>query len=158
MLQHTLIFCICLFILTPVHAENSKPASEAGVKQLMQTTGASRMTQQLAKQMLPMLKKLAPDAPDSFWDDFLQQINQEEIFQMIVPIYQKYLTETDIQAINDFYQTPAGQKLISVQPQISRESMIAGQLWGQKIAKDLISKYQKLQDEKSVDFNDILEE
>ncbi|MBD3612440.1 MAG: DUF2059 domain-containing protein, partial [Hydrogenovibrio crunogenus] len=38
-----------------------------------------------------------------------------------------------------------GQRLSRVQPQISKESMVAGQLWGQKIAQKVIQKYQQQQ-------------
>lgn len=148
----TLLLVISMSFSGMVSADE-QPATEESVKQLMQSTGASRMTRQLAQQMLPMLKKLAPDAPESFWQDFMQEINQDEIYKLVIPIYQKYLTESDLQAINDFYQTPAGQKLIQVQPNIARESMMVGQAWGQKIAKKLITKYQKLQAEQASEPN-----
>lgn len=139
--------------LTPLYAqsESAQPATKESIQTLMQTTGAENMAQQMASQIIPMLKKLVPEAPDRFWDDFFKEINAEQINELIIPIYQKYLTEQDVQAINAFYQSPAGQKLIRVQPQISKESMIAGQLWGQQIAEKVIAKYkqQKQQQEKA---------
>ena len=139
--------------LTPFYAqsENAQPATKESIQTLMQTTGAENMAQQMATQIIPMLKKLVPEAPDRFWDDFFKEINAEQINELIIPIYQKYLTEQDVQAINAFYQSPVGQKLIRVQPQISKESMIAGQLWGQQIAEKVIAKYkqQKQQQEKA---------
>lgn len=133
--------------LMPIYAwsETPKPASKESIQTLMQTTGAENMAQQMASQIIPMLKKLVPEAPDSFWDDFFKEINAEQINELVIPIYQKYLTEQDVQAINAFYQSPAGQKLIRVQPQISKESMVAGQLWGQQIAQKVIKKYQQQQ-------------
>lgn len=133
--------------LTPLYAlsEDAQPASKESIQTLMQTTGAANMAKQMSVQIIPMLKKLVPEAPDSFWEDFFKEINAEQINELIIPIYQKYLTEQDVQAINAFYQSPVGQKLIRVQPQISKESMVAGQLWGQKIAQKVIQKYQQQQ-------------
>lgn len=138
-----------LLCLTPVYAsaESSQPASKESIQTLMQTTGAENMAKQMASQIIPMLKKLVPEAPESFWEDFFKEINAEQINELIIPIYQKYLTEQDIKAINAFYQSPAGQKLIRVQPQISKESMVAGQLWGQQIAEKVITKYKQQQEQ-----------
>lgn len=132
-----------------VNAEPPQPASKESIQTLMQTTGAENMAKQMAVQIIPMLKKLVPEAPDRFWEDFFKEINAEQINELVIPIYQKYLTEQDVQAINTFYQSPAGQKLIRVQPQISKESMLAGQLWGQQIAQKVIKKYQEQQKQQS---------
>ena len=121
---------------------NAEPASPENIKKMMQSVGAGEMGIQMMNQMLPVLKKMIPDAPEAFWNDILSEINADEIEDMVIPVYQKYLTENDIQAINQFYQTPAGKKLIQVQPNIMQESMIIGQEWGQNIAKKVLNKYQ----------------
>ena len=119
----------------------AEQASAESVKQLMNKTGAGELGVQAMNQMLPALKNLIPDAPEAFWDDYMAGFNPEDLIEMTVPIYQKYLTEDEIQAINAFYDTPAGKKLIRVQPNIMQESMMAGQQWGQAVAKDVMDKY-----------------
>lgn len=119
----------------------AEQASAESVKQLMNKTGAGELGVQAMNQMLPALKNLVPDAPEAFWDDYMAGFNPEDLIEMTVPIYQKYLTEDEIQAINAFYDTPAGKKLIRVQPNIMQESMMAGQQWGQAVAKDVMDKY-----------------
>jgi uncharacterized protein len=76
---------------------------------------------------------MLPDAPAAFWETFKQELDANELMQAIIPVYQKHLTEEDIQAILVFYNTPAGKKLISAQPSIMQESMMIGQQWGQKV-------------------------
>lgn len=141
-----------LLSLTPLYAlsKDIQPASKESIQTLMETTGAANMAKQMSVQIIPMLKKLVPEAPDSFWEDFFKEINAEQINELVIPIYQKYLTEQDVQAINAFYQSPVGQKLIRVQPQISKESMVAGQLWGQQIAQKVIQKYKQQQKEAQI--------
>ena len=54
---------------------------------------------------------------------------------MIVPIYDKYYTIDDLRAVNAFYSSPAGRKILSTLPQVMHESISAGQEWGRKIAQ-----------------------
>jgi len=110
---------------------------------LMQSTGSGEMGMQMMNQMLPALKQMIPSAPESFWTDVMSEVDANDIEDMVIPVYQKYLTEEDIQAVNSFYQTEAGQKLIRVQPTIMQESMAIGQQWGQNLAKQVLLKYQK---------------
>ncbi|WP_427983730.1 DUF2059 domain-containing protein, partial [Agarivorans sp.] len=123
-----------------IHAEPARPES---IKALMQLSGSGQMGMQMMQQLLPALKRMVPDAPESFWVDVMADVNADEMENMVIPVYQKYLSEADVQAINRFYQTEAGQKLISVQPAIMQESMAIGQQWGQQIARQVLLKYQQ---------------
>lgn len=133
------LFACLLF----THVSVAEPAKAESIRQLMRLTGAGELGKQVFQQMLPALKNMAPDAPPAFWDDIVEEINVSEMEEMVVPIYQKYLSEEDIQAINAFYGTPAGKKLIQVQPSIIQESMLAGQQWGQNLAMEVMRKYQE---------------
>ncbi|GGB14213.1 DUF2059 domain-containing protein [Agarivorans gilvus] len=130
-----------LFVQSAViHAEPARPES---IKALMQLSGSGQMGMQMMQQLLPALKRMVPDAPESFWSDVLDEVDADEMENRVIPIYQKYLNEADVQAINRFYQTDAGQKLIRVQPQIMQESVALGQQWGQEIARQVLLKYQQ---------------
>ena len=109
----------------------------------MESTGAGEVGVQVINQMLPAMKQLVPNAPEEFWQDFMAEINADEMIDLVIPIYQKYLTEEDIQAINAFYNTPEGKKLIRVQPLIIQESMQVGQQWGEEIARKVIKRYEE---------------
>ena len=121
----------------------AEPATRESVKALMQASGAGEMGVQMMNQMLPALKKMIPEAPESFWADIMSEVSPDDIEDMVIPVYQKYLTEADIQAINKFHQSAAGKKLIRVQPAIMQESMTIGQQWGQNLAKQVLLKYQQ---------------
>jgi len=133
---------VAAFLFSSV-AANAEPASPESIKALMQSTGSGEMGMQMMNQMLPALKQMIPSAPESFWTDVMSEVDANDIEDMVIPVYQKYLTEEDIQAVNSFYQTEAGQKLIRVQPTIMQESMAIGQQWGQNLAKQVLLKYQK---------------
>jgi len=120
----------------------AEPAKHETVKELMQKSGAGNLSVQMMNQMLPAMKQMVPDAPEQFWLDVMAEVDPNEMENMIIPVYQKYLTEEEILAINAFYDTDVGKKLISVQPVILQESMLRGQQWGQALSLKIIEKYQ----------------
>lgn len=124
---------------------NSAPASAESIKHMMQKTGSGEIGIQAMTQLLPALKRLVPNAPDKFWEDFMAEVHPDDLINMTIPIYQKYLSQADLDAINAFYGTPAGQNLIRTQPLIMQESIAAGQLWGQKLAQDVVNRYKAQQ-------------
>ena len=128
-------------LLFSIHAHAEKATSES-IKELMNKTGSGEMGIQALNQMLPVLKQMAPDAPEKFWQDFMAEFDPGSLIDMTIPIYQKYLTQEDLNSINAFYETAAGKNLIRAQPLIMKDSMQVGQMWGQKVAQDVLSKYQ----------------
>jgi uncharacterized protein len=125
--------CAILLGLSITFSSVAEQAKKESVDKLMQLTGAGDLGMQMMNQMLPAMQQMLPDAPAAFWETFKQELDANELMQAIIPVYQKHLTEEDIQAILVFYNTPAGKKLISAQPSIMQESMMIGQQWGQKV-------------------------
>lgn len=121
----------------------AEQASAQSVKKLMDKTGAGNLSMQMMEQMIPALKNMLPNAPETFWEDVMKEIDADGIIGLVIPIYQKYLTEEDVTALNSFYDTSAGKKMVSVQPAIMQESMSIGQAWGQKIAQGVMQKYKE---------------
>jgi hypothetical protein len=125
-------------------------ASVASVKALMDKTGTSEMAEQAMNQMLPVIKRMVPNASDEFWAEFMTEVKPEDLVTMIIPIYQRHFSQEDIDAVNAFYDTKAGKNFIRSQPLIMQESLIVGQAWSQAIVQKVIAKDQaeKLQAEK----------
>ena len=131
---------ICLLLSGYASAEQASPES---IKALLKATGSGDLGVQVLNQMVPALKKMIPDAPETFWTDFMSEVDASDLEDLVVPIYQKYLTTSDIEEINRFYQTQAGKKMIRVQPAIMQESMAVGQLWGQELAQKVLMRYEQ---------------
>lgn len=55
---------------------------------------------------------------------------------LIVPIYDKYLSDEEIKGLIQFYQTPLGQKTLKVLPTVMSESREAGRKWGEGLGRD----------------------
>ena len=120
--------------------------SRESVKELLQVTGAGNMAVQMMEQMIPSMKRMVPDAPEAFWEEFSSQGDGGELEDMVIPIYQKHLTQADVNAQLKFLQSDAGQKMIKVQPLIMQESMMVGQEWGMKLMQRAQAKLKERQE------------
>lgn len=104
---------------------------------------------QMETQMIGSLKAQMPQVPELFWTKFQQKMNTRELVEKIIPIYDKYYSTEDIKAVNAFYETPAGQKLLSTLPQVMQEAMKVGQEWGEKIGRQAAEEAQQELKQKS---------
>lgn len=58
-------------------------------------------------------------------DDEFKKIGMEDLIEDVVPIYQKHLSRSDVEAVIKFYSSPVGQKIRREQPAMARESLQA---------------------------------
>jgi hypothetical protein len=54
---------------------------------------------------------------------YAQMFDIDEIIERLIPLYDKYYTEADLQGMITFYESPAGQKVIESTPEIVKESI-----------------------------------
>jgi len=118
------------------------PAFEKDIRQLLAVTGAAAMGEQVMDQMIGSMKPMAPQLPDTFWTQLRVEVTGDSLIELVVPIYAKHLSPDDVKALITFYESPAGKKLIAVQPAITAESMEVGQAWGQEVAMKVVTKMQ----------------
>jgi hypothetical protein len=62
---------------------------------------------------------------DTFMDDFWRDFPVEQMLEDMIPVYQKHLAKSDVDAMSTFYASPTGKKLLSEMPAIMTESMQA---------------------------------
>jgi len=71
---------------------NAEPATTQSIKNLMEITGAAKLGVKMIDQMLPVLKKAAPNASESFWNEFRAEIDPTTL-QDLYPCYFKMLCQ-----------------------------------------------------------------
>lgn len=151
MKKRSLTFCALLAFIAalvfphPGCGENNpeKAAKREDIKKLLELTGAAKLGIQVMEQMISSFKRSMPQIPAKFWDEFLAEVQVDDLIHLITSIYDKYLSHADIKALIVFYESPAGKRYVKAQPLIVRESMTAGQKWGQEIAKKVMKKLQE---------------
>jgi uncharacterized protein len=96
-------------------------------------------------QMIGNMKKAMPQVPEKFWGDFMKEVHTEELVDLIVPVYDRNLTQGDVTELIRFYESPTGKKFVSVLPKITQESMVVGEKWGRELAMKVMAKLQAQQ-------------
>jgi uncharacterized protein len=122
------------------------PQKEADIRRLLQVMGTERnMTQVMANMetnIRPLLTSSFPAGEyrerliQLFFEKFHSKIDMQELIGLAIPVYDKYLSDSDIKALIDFYSTPLGQKVINVLPNIISESGEKGRQWGERVGRE----------------------
>ncbi len=131
---------------TPVKEQSLTPdkEKEADIVRLLEVTGARNIGNQMIAQMMQSMEKAAPNLVSGdekarkfmsrFREEFVKEVEADDISIMVIPIYGRAFTHEEIRGLIQFYESPLGQKVIKTLPQIMQESMAMGQQWGQRIA------------------------
>lgn len=82
-----------------------------------------KMSADMLKAMTPQQRQRFNDIINDMMADTLKAYPPDDMLKDMLPIYQKYLDRSDVEAMIAFYSTPTGQKLLETQPKIAREFM-----------------------------------
>lgn len=77
---------------------------------------------------------------DALARELFSDMPVNELLEAMVPIYQKHLTHSDVQAIVAFYSSPVGQKLLMESPAMMSEGMQAGGEIGRRIMEEKLKR------------------
>lgn len=117
----------------------------ADVKKLLQASGAEAQMRSVIAQLFASqiagMRRLRPDIPGQFWDEFQisfnQQFNPDELIDLIIPIYEKHFTGDEIKQLTAFYDSPIGRKYVAESAAMQAESMAAGREWGRNLGEKI---------------------
>lgn len=139
-----LTILISLMLFTSVLAfSQDNTAYRETLKQMMEVNGSAATYNALISQIVTTFKAQKPEVKEEVWDEFGKAFTKsasEDLFDILLPIYQKHLSLDDLKNIIVFYQSPTGKKLAEKTPLIAQESMQAGQAWGKKIGEEFVKK------------------
>lgn len=140
-MKKLLIIIFALFLAAPTFAQPGSYKSK--VKKMLSLTGAEQTFSVAIDQMMGQMRSMRSDVDTEIWDEVEAEFKKtsiDDLVELLVPVYYKYLTEEDLDGIIAFYQTPVGRKYASSTPDITRDSMIAGQEWGAKLGEKVANK------------------
>ena len=119
------------------------PSKEAQVRQLLDLMGMKGLFVQMQTQLFEGFAEASPEIPKEFWDRLKEKESVDELYELMIPIYEKYYSSEDLDAMIVFYKSPTGQKVIATLPQVMSEAMTAGQKWGEQKGKEVFEEMQK---------------
>ncbi len=136
----TIALGVCGFSENKVEAVSKE--QEIEIRRMMKITGMNQLLDQMIEQMLNSFKMSAPDVPAELWTGLRAEMKVDEVLELMLPLYAKYYSAEDLHAINNFYESPAGKRLLAKMPQLMHESMEVGQKWGQAAGERVAQKIQ----------------
>jgi hypothetical protein len=139
-------------------APSVDPAKEAAIRSMFEVMGTTKMIQQvlagMSNSMRPMLMSSLPAGEyreklaDLFLQKFQSKLRVEQLLDLTIPIYAKYFSKEEIEGLTRFYQTPLGQKALSVLPQtlveMQTESMKVGETLGREAMIEVLDEHPDL--------------
>ncbi len=138
-----LLSLVLVVMLVPVvSAQSNDPYSKA-LKEMFAASGSEETYKTVIQQMMGMFKAQYSQVPADVMDQLEQEFlkaSMDDLADMLVPVYKKYLTIDDINGLTAFYNTPLGRKYAQQSPAIMQESMNVGQQWGMTIGQTFAKK------------------
>jgi len=141
-----LVLAICVCFSASLPADDIAPEKRQEIEKMLKLTGVEKLTTQMMNQIIDTMKAQSPEVPDEVWNKIKAKADIHDLIERIIPIYDKYYSLDDLKAVNAFYSSPAGQKLLANLPQVTQEAMKAGQEWGEELGRRIDK---ELEDEKA---------
>jgi hypothetical protein len=141
--------------------EKLDPAKDAAIRHLMDLTQTSKMGDNLnaaitrqVREVITRSNAVPPDQIPKFMDTFSQKFGASApasgVTDVMVPVYARNFTMEEVQGLTKFYESPLGQHVVKVMPEVVQESQTAGADIDQKAAittlRSMITDYPKLKD------------
>jgi len=110
------------------------PAKEAAIRHLMDITQTAKMGDNVSSYFEGRVRSiiseaLGPDRTTKFMETFSQKLTAgappSAVLDAMVPIYAKAFSMEEIQGLVTFYESPLGQRIVKVMPQVEEDSQNA---------------------------------
>ena len=86
----------------------------------------------------PVVQMVPEENRQAFKQEMMASL--EDIYVKMAKIYTEEFTESEIDEILAFYDTPVGEKMREITPELMRKGMEIGQQWGQEL-QPMMMKY-----------------
>jgi hypothetical protein len=136
------------------------------ILQLIDMTGGAHigalLGNSIAEQIINNLQAAHPDISPKAFTIIKEETGKllsdpgisKQLVDMLVPIYAKYYTDTDVRQMIAFYKTPLGKKIIRNNPQISHDSLQSGEQWGRNVlAPELVKRIRTRFQQEGIELN-----
>jgi uncharacterized protein len=132
-MKKTLCFLFLIFLGFQSQAQEKTDLQQKAIKLIEMTSG-----QQFDIMLDPIVKMVPEDNRQAFKKEMMTSL--EGIYDELAQVYIEKFTEVEIDQILVFYNTPVGEKMRNITPELTRKGMEIGQQWGQEL-QPIMMKY-----------------
>lgn len=126
------------------------PAAVAAAKELIEMKGAMTLFEPLVPGVIetaknaylrtnPGLSKDLNEVAAALRTEFAGK--RAEVANEIARTYAAQFTEKELREVIAFYKTPAGKKVIDVEPRVLEQSMTRVQSWAERFSEDMMTRF-----------------
>jgi uncharacterized protein len=112
------------------------------IRKLINLTGGTKIIDQMFNAMAANFTD--PKQKQAF-EALRKEFDPTQIFEILIPAYEKFLSADDVKAVLTFYESPAGQKMLDAQPKIMAESLPKIIQWSQEVSARVAQKMKELE-------------
>lgn len=140
------IVAVIFFALLGLTTNAQDQTYEGTLQYLFEKNGSYETFQVVVVQLFDMYRQNYNDVDTETWDKLEQEFkntSMSDLVSLLTPVYEKYLTQEDLQIMINFYDSPTGKKYAKYTPTISQESMAIGQEWGLQIGQKVLQRLEE---------------
>jgi len=153
-----LILAFCLPCALAQSTADDTPATKEDVEKLFATLHlrdqmrqvmdlsmkqSSQAARDALKKKIPDLTQKDMDRIDAMMDRVMKSVDMNGMLDDMIPVYQRHLSKVDVAAMEAFYETPTGQKMLREQPAMMAEAMKAVQPRVEKMMASIMDEAEK---------------
>ena len=142
MTKKLLTFIFAALLSATVFGQVDKEYNET-LKKMFEISGSEETYKAVISQMFTMFKQQYSDVKVDVWNELEKEMSKtslNDLIDMLISVYSKYMTKEDLEGLITFYETPVGKKFSRSTPLIMQESIQIGQQWGMKIGQEFVNK------------------
>ncbi len=123
------------------------------IERLIELSGSAEQFDLIMDRVFLQYRSMMNEVPEDVWPIIKEELNGEmfnELMRSMIPVYAKHYSMEDIQAQIDFYESPAGQRMVKVIPEITDEVTLLSIQWAEKLNKEIQMRIQELGKQEAV--------
>ena len=123
----TMCIIALLALILSASAQNTNATDEykETLKKIMDFSGTSTTTGDFLQRLSSIMKLNAPKKDEAYWNEFSKNWKEKvenKVFEMYMPVYEKYFTLEELKAVAAFYESPVGKKYNEASLIVMRET------------------------------------
>jgi hypothetical protein len=137
------LFVLLIACIATLNVNAQSKTYSATLKKYLEASGSMGAFKSAISSMMGSFKNMNASVPESVWKELeteFQSTSLDDLVNMLAPVYEKHMTEADLNEVIKFYNSPVGKKLAEKTPAIMEGSMEAGQMWGQSVGQKVMTK------------------
>jgi hypothetical protein len=141
-MKKTLVILL-IAVVASVSVNAQSKTYSATLKKYLEASGSMSAFKSAVSSMMSNFKSMNNSVPEEVWTELekeFQSTSLDDLVSMLTPVYERHMTEGDLNEVIKFYNSPAGKRLAEKTPAIMNESMEAGQTWGQAVGERVMTK------------------